>query len=234
MARSAQMLTNPSGDSAPVAPWTAATNTMTQASGSFTHDNGATSAIAAQSSGAYDFYQDVAIPGGSIAAVDAGLYAVDYDAYGAKINGGTSMTMTLKALNGVGAVLTTWSQTVSSAGKPYTQFTVRMITLPVGTRTVRAGWSGTAAVNGDAWFDDAGLYFNDVELAATKFNGYAVAAPPASNLVATKFLEYAVEGAGIGLTASKFIAYGVLGEGVPATTTQRIHVTLVCRTRAIP
>lgn len=212
MARSAQLIINGDAGSPPGAEWVVASNVLTRGFGAFSYDNGVTPSFAAQNAGAYDFYQDVAIPGGNIAAVDAGLFAVDYDAVAARISGGTSVTMTLKALNGVGAVLTTWSLALSTTGKPYTQFTVRMQTMPVGTRTIRAGWSGSGAIAGDAWFEALGLYFEDVEIAVAKFNGYAIASVPASNLAATKFLGYGVEGAGNAgtLSSTKFIAYGVL------------------------
>jgi hypothetical protein len=231
MARTAQLLTNPDAETGTTAGWTAASNTINSGSGGFVFAGSRT--FNAAGPGAYDFYQDVAIPGGSIAAVDAGTYCVDYDGFAARTNGSTTVTITLKALNGVGAVLQTWSATVSTTGKPYTVLTVRMVTLPVGTRTVRAGWSGNAAIGGDGWFESAGLYFEDVELATTKFQGYAVAGDPPSYLVATKFNEYAISGAANPgtLIATKFIAYGVLTSD--GRSHQRIKVRLVQRTGAI-
>lgn len=230
MARTAQLLTNPDAESGTTG-WTTVSNVLNNGSGGFQYAGG--SSFNANNAGAYDFYQDVAIPGGSIAAVDAGTYAVDYDAFGARVNGGTSVTITLKALNGVGATLMTWSATVSTTGKPYTVLTVRMVTLPVGTRTVRAGWSGNAAIGGDGWFEAAGLYLEDVELAATKFHGYAIASDPLSQLIATKFNEYAIAGAANPgtLIATKFIAYGVITSD--GRNNQRIKVRLVQRTGAI-
>jgi hypothetical protein len=70
-------------------------------------------------------------------------------------------------------------------------------------------------------------------LRATKFNGYAIASVPASNLAATKFDAYGVTGAGNPgtLSSTKFIAYGVIVTPPPS---RGARVRLVHRPMVIP
>lgn len=208
MGRTLLTIVNPDAESVPAAPWVNATNVLSRGGGSFAYA-GAWSFVA-QNNGAYEFYQDVAIPSADYAQVDAGTRTVEYEAYGAMVAGFPStLTLYLKALNGGGATIQTWSQGVLSYGKPYTPLTVRLDLLPALTRTLRVGWSGVNSGAGGGWVDGLFLALDDKALTSSKANSYVV-----------------LGAGGPGrLWSVKAISYLILAPNVPET--QRIKVRLM-------
>lgn len=210
MPRSAQLIVNNSAQTIPVvAPWVFLANAMIQGGGSFAYDAGGSFAV--QNLGAYHFVQDVAVPPADYAAVDAGQRALDYDAFGAMISLASTLTMYLEARDVGGTVLQRWQQSVLVAGKPYTQFTVRMQKIPPNTRTVRVGFQGNNGFGNSGWFDALTLYFDDFALALTKGASYVASGPPSGVLLNQKALGYLVEGMGFRdeIMTSKMVLYAV-------------------------
>lgn len=210
MARSAQLVTNGDASAGIAAPWVALTNVMQRTFGSFTHIE---PSFSAQNGGAYHFVQDCAVPIGDIAAIDAGTRAVDYDAYGVLASGTSTLTMYLEARDAGGAVLLRWELGVTATAKPYQQFTVRMARLPVGTRTLRAGFQGVNNFNGGGWFDTITLYTDDFGVTLSKGNLYVASGVPSGLAALTKGLAYAVLGLGFAKTlgVTKNVLYAVTG-----------------------
>lgn len=209
MTRSAQLIVNPSGIPPYVAPWVALTNAITQGAGAFAYDGNGSFAV--QNAGAYHFVQDVAVPPADYTAVDAGLRAIDYDAYGALVSLASTLKMYLEARDVSNAVLIRYELDVIVAGKPYTQFTVRMVQMPPGTRTVRVGFQGNNGFGNSGWFDNLSLYFDDYGVSLTKGLAYVASGLPAGRLNLTKGMMYAIRGAGFTgkLNAIKNVLYGV-------------------------
>lgn len=213
LGRSAQLVVNGLGNAAPGAEWVNVANVIVQGFGAFSYDNGATPSFAVQNAGAYHFTQDIAIPGSDFTEVDAGHRVVDYTAAAAITSLASTATMYLKALDGGGATLFTWSQAVGVAGKPYTPLTVNKALIPALTRTLRIGCQGNNGGGNSGWFDNMQLWMDDAVMEATKVMGYAVLGALPDIMASPKTMGYAVAGPGATQQqATKVIAYAVLEE----------------------
>lgn len=225
-------IVNPGAEIAVAAPWVNVSNVLSRRSdvkrsGSW--------GFATTNVGAYDCYQDIAVPAPDQAAVDAGTVAVDFIGYAQLWSGAAStMTMYVKALNGGGTTLQTWNTSVvnrAAGGTNYQQVVV-FAALPTLTRTIRVGWSGSCLATFDVWVDDLTLALSNVALQATKAVTYSAVGIPPGIEAATKAVSYAVAGPQQTLTCTKAVTYGVLQPGPVAPSTQRLRVSLVCRARA--
>lgn len=235
----ALVIVNPGAESPVAAPWTNVANVLMRRTDN-TKRSG-TSAFATANVGPYEHYQDVPLPAGETALVDTGTRALWFTGYGMTWSGSTStLTMYVKALDALGAVLATWSQVIpnkaSSGGTAnYGSFTILGAALPVGTRTIRVGWTGAEAAVQDIWVDDLSATIEDIAVKATKLNSYVVRGPEPQQLSATKEASYVVRGPGAPgwVSATKLVTYGVLANTPRLAMTKGTTYLVLASTRPL-
>lgn len=202
-------IVNPGAESAIAAPWVTVTNVIQQSapgrSGGFN--------FGVANGGDWDFYQDVAIPVGEYAAVDAGLRTVWYLCYLARSALWQPTTnASLVARSAGGAALKTWTFSITVSGV-WQAFEVHDA-LPPLTRSLRVRFYGNTVFGGNtAVWDDLSLALDDPVVRVPKGHSYLVAGVPRLDLHAIKGTEYVVFGPGVATTlgVSKALLYGVIG-----------------------
>ena len=213
MARLPLTITNPDAETGvanPVAaPWISAVGSLASIAGS---QHSGANCFANGNNGAWDYYQDVAIPGTEYAGIDAGLKTFDYTVWMKRsaIWNPTHATSII-AMDAVNAPLQTWSfNCVQSNYERCFLFGA----LPVGTRNLRFRFQGTTIGGASvAFFDDLTAGVSDRGIFTPKVMGYAVTGLPDGLLEASKVLGYATSGpGGSDLVATKVIAYAVIEE----------------------
>ena len=216
---------NPGAESPIGAPWVTVTNVIQRAAGG--HEG--SYAFGETNGGNWDFYQDVAIPPGEYATVDAGLRTVSYLCWLARSAVWNPQTFaSLVARDAGGATLKTWTFAVSISGvwQPFEVYDA----VPPLTRTLRVRFHGNTVFGGNtAVWDDISLALDDAAVRVPKAHGYLVSGVPRQDVHAIKGVEYLVFGPGVDgtLGVSKALLYGVFGFAYAMRVTKALAYVVV-------
>lgn len=162
MSRAQLTVLNPGAESAIGAEWVAVSNVLDRRS-TYVLGKEGTYVFQVLNVGAFDFYQDIAIPSGEFTDIDASVRGVHFQFLASRYHLRqltSSLTISLKALNGIGGVLQTWTRVIEHLED--LRYGAMWETVPTGTRTLRIGWSGNCAEAGDCWVDDLVLSLDEL------------------------------------------------------------------------